>query len=154
MELERLLELRARIWVLRVREPRIEEISFESASRFGIEPEHLVADDYGACQDFADRCRHDERLPEVIRVPSAALPGTNNLVIFGPRVLAPYDSIPIDQIDVPGSVVAEGAHPLHSLIGRVRHVGEPHPVLEAWKKGASWEFTEPPTDLLSASHYH
>lgn len=149
--MERLLELRARIWVLRVKEPRVQEVNFDTATEFGLEPADLVADDYGACQNFADRCRREANLPEAIRVPSAALPGTNNLVIFGPRVLAPYDVIPIEQIDVPGSVVAEGAHPLHTLVEQVRFLGEKHPALEAWKSGAEWTFSEPSTEVLNTS---
>jgi hypothetical protein len=91
-------------------------------------------------------------MPEAIRVPSAALPGTDNLVIFGPRVLAPYNSKAIDQVDVPGSVVAEGSHPLHTLIDRVCYVGESHAQLEAWTKGEAWEFSDPSYELM-ASHY-
>ena len=149
--MERLLELRARIWVLRVKEPRVHEVNFDTATEFGLEPADLVADDYGACQNFADRCRREANLPEAIRVPSAALPGTNNLVIFGPRVLAPYDVIPIEQIDVPGSVVAEGAHPLHTLVEQVRFLGEEHPALEAWSSGNEWTFSEPSTEVLNTS---
>lgn len=149
MELERLIELRARVWVLRVEEPRVEEVSFTTATKFGLEPADLVADDHGACQDFADRCRQEADLPEAIRVPSAALPGTDNLVIFGPRVLAPYDVVPIEQIDVPGSVVADGAHPLHTLVDQVRYVGQQHPVLQAWSSGSEWSFSEPSTEVLN-----
>lgn len=149
MDLERLLELRARVWVLRLQEPRVASITFDNATNFGLEPADLVADDYGACQMFGDRCRQEDDMPKVFRVPSAALPGTDNLVLFAPRVLAPYDSIPIDQIDVPGSIVAEGAHPLHTLIDRVRYVGELHQYLESWKRGAEWSFEEPGRAMLA-----
>lgn len=149
VDLERLLELRARVWVMRVREPRVVAVDFDNADDFDLEPADLVADDYGACQAFADRCRQNPNLPEVIRVPNAALPGTDNLVIFGPRVLSPYQAIHVDQIDVPGGLVADGARPLHTLLEKVRYVGEPHAFLEAWKQGAPFTFEEPDTPILS-----
>jgi hypothetical protein len=148
VSLDRLRELRARIWVVRVREPRVTTITFDNALDFGLEAKDLVADDHGACQVFAERCRSEAQMPEVIRVPNAALPGTENLVIFGPRTLAPYLSVPIDQVDVPGSLVAEGAHPLHSLLDHVRYLGEPHPALEAWKRGTAYDLEEPSTALI------
>ena len=151
MDLERLLELRARIWVLRVQEPHVTVINFDNATDSGLEPGDLVADDYGACQAFAERCRSEDHGPTAIKVPSAALPGTHNLVIFGARALSPYDSIPIDQIDVPGSVVAEGSRSLHTLVDRVRYIGRPHPQLESWKRGVEWEFEEPSREMLNTS---
>lgn len=151
VDLERLLELRARIWVLQVKEPRVEAVSFDTAVEFGLEPGDLVADDYGSCQMFADRCRNETDMPRAIRVPSAALPGTENVVIFGSRVIAPYDSMHIDQIDVPGSIVAEGAHPLHTLLARTRYIGDAHPHLEAWKQGLEWTYEEPGKELLSTT---
>lgn len=148
MDVERLVELRARVWVLRVHLSDLTPISFSNASEFGLEPGDLVADDYGACQEFADRCRMNDSLPRAIRVPSAALPGTENLVIFGSRVIAPYHLDPVEEIDIPAGVVADGAHPLHTLINRIRYVGDPHPQFEAWKEGADWSFEEPGRELL------
>lgn len=152
VDLERLLELRARIWVLRVRLEHVTSITFGNAPDFGLEPGDLVADDYGACQEFAERCRTDDDLPRTIRVPSAALPGTENLVIFGSRVLSPYHVDPVEEIDIPAGIVADGAHPLHTLINRTRYVGDPHPQLEAWREGVDWLFDEPGRELVT-SHY-
>jgi hypothetical protein len=46
-DLDRVLELKARVWVMRVTEPRVEELNFDTATRYGLEPADLIADDYG-----------------------------------------------------------------------------------------------------------
>ena len=135
-------ELRMRTWALRVDVEGFVEIGFPEARDFGIDPDALVADDYGACQELADRQRATGVRGMI--VPSAALPGTRNLVLFGERVAAGYLDTPIDaSLDVPSSMTADrGAAPmsLHPLIRR-RGVG--HPELEAWQAGRTFEFHEP-----------
>jgi hypothetical protein len=140
-------ELRARLWVLRLLLPHLPTVTFDSAHEYGIDPGALVADDYGACQDLADRCRGDPDLPMVIRVPSAALPGTANVVIFAPRVAAPYLAIPVSDVDVPASVGAEKAQALHTLPALVRYRGQPHAEFDAWRRGQPFTFEEPPTPM-------
>jgi RES domain len=146
--IEELLELRGRVWVLRVNEAEIFDLNFGSAAQLDIAPQHLVGDEHGPCQELADRCRADPSLPKVLLVPSAALPGTRNLVIFGTRIMAPYLYEPIDLVDVPTSITAEDGRPLHSLIDLVRYQGQPHPELRAWEKREPFQFDEPLTSLL------
>ena len=76
-------------------------------------------------------------------VPSAALPGTRNVIIFGPRVAAPYLAEPVSSLDIPASITADGGRPLLSLLSMVRFVGDPHAALEARRQGKSFQFTEP-----------
>jgi hypothetical protein len=116
------------------------DISFDTADLYEIAPAELVSDDRTACHELADRLRRDTA---GAIVPSAALPGTNNVVLFGPRVAAPYLTQPVSSLDIPASITAEGGRPLSSLLSTVRFVGEPHAALEAWKQGVSFRFQEP-----------
>lgn len=129
-----------RTWALEVPTDDLPEITFDTAEFFGINAEQLVGDDRSACQALALRLR--TQIPGAI-VPSAALPGTRNAIIFGPRVAAPYLTQPVSTLDIPASITAEGGRPLLSLISMVRFVGEPHAGLEAWRDGTGFEFSEP-----------
>lgn len=129
-----------RTWALEVPIDDLTEITFDSAEFFGITAEQLVGDDRGACQELARRLRM--QIPGAI-VPSAALPGTRNVIIFGPRVAAPYLVEPVSRLDIPASITADGGRPLLSLLSMVRFVGHPHAALDAWSEGERFEFTEP-----------
>ena len=132
--------VQTRTWALDVPLAGLREITFDTAGRFGIAAEELVADDHGACRQLAARLR--SRTQGLV-VPSAALPGTRNVVLFGPRVAAPYLTEPVSAIDVPAGITAEQGRPLTSLLDVVRFVGDPHPTLEAWRQGTSVGFVEP-----------
>jgi RES domain-containing protein len=142
---ERLLELRLRLWVASF-DVQIETIGFDNASDHGLEPEDLISDDYSACHAFGSACLAGNG-PQAIDVPSAALPGTRNLVLFGPLVASPFNVQPVDDVDAPTTVAAEGAHPLEGLLTHVRHVGGPHPEFHAWSADQAHQFVEPPTPL-------
>jgi hypothetical protein len=137
---ERIRAVRTRTWALDVPLDDLAEITFDSASRFEIAADGLVADDRVACQELAARLRG--RVPGIV-VPSAALPGTRNVVLFGPRVAAPYLTTPVSAIDVPASITAEDARPLTSLLDVVRFVGDRHRALDAWHRGTPFTFAEP-----------
>lgn len=131
-----------RTWVSRHVSENLVHIDFDSASSFGITPENLVSDDYGACQWLATQLRDGE--VEAIRVPSAALPGTDNLILFGPRVVSPYLLEPIDPaIDVATGHAAEWSIPPEELLALVRWHGERHAALDAWRRGVPFEFRDP-----------
>jgi RES domain-containing protein len=141
---EQVRALRMRTWALDVPVDDLQKISFDTAENFGISAEELVGDDRRACQRLAARLR--EQLPGLI-VPSAALPGTRNLVVFGPRVAAPYPSEPASRLDIPAGVTAEAGRPLVSLLDIVRFTGDPHPALDAWQRGTTFTFVEPDWSL-------
>jgi hypothetical protein len=128
---------------LRLRDEDVFDLSYETADEMELEPQQLIADDYGPCQEFADRCRSDSRMPQMLRVPSAALPGTKNLVVFGPRVAAPYLVDPLGPVDVPLSMVSDGAVPPAAIFPLVRFLGAPHAEYEAWARGDPFDFAEP-----------
>jgi hypothetical protein len=139
-------EIRRPVWALRLPDAPVQTIGFEEAGEWGIDPYALVCppDAYGECQDLADvfQAQHDT---SVLRVPSAALPGTWNLIVFGERVLAPYTPEPLDPLlDVPGAPAAVDARALDELIALVRPLDQfAHDAYDAWSAGDSYEFAEP-----------
>lgn len=132
--------VRTRTWALDVPLDDLPEISFDNADQFGIAAGELVADDQSACRQLAASLR--TTTPAIV-VPSAALPGTRNVVLFGPRVAAPYLVEPVSVLDIPASITAEGGRPLVSLLDIVRLVGDPHEALDAWREGRDFTFAEP-----------
>jgi RES domain-containing protein len=122
---ERARSLDLRTWALQVPEDGLVEIEFA---------EQWVADDWAACQDLGDVLRGSSAVGAV--VPSAALPGTWNVVLFGPRSALPYMMRPERQVDVPASITGDHGCGLETLVELVRFSGEPHP-------GGSYVFSEP-----------
>jgi RES domain-containing protein len=141
---ERLRGVRARIWALRVHADEFFDLGFDNADELGLDPPDLVTDRHDACRDFADRWRGDPARPPLLIVPSAALPGTRNLVIFGSRVAASYAAEPVDEGDIPASVVADDGRAISTLLPLVRFWGDPHAELQAWRAGLPFAFREPP----------
>ena len=140
--LELLSEFRHRIWVHRVDLSDAVTVGFGSAPKFGLKEYDLVSDDYTACQDLADDMRAQG--VEVIVVPSAALPGTQNIVILGERVASPYLSDPIDVVDIPSSLVADDASIPEVIAGIVRRYGSRHHAgLDAFRRGDTLSLVEP-----------
>lgn len=101
----------------------------------------LVGDDYEPSQRLAQ----DHRAAGVrgVIVPSAALPGTENIVLFGDRVAISYADDPIEEWEIPASMTASAGSPPASLIPLVRRFGQPHPALSAWRRGEDFRFVEP-----------
>jgi RES domain-containing protein len=137
---EQVRAISTRTWALEVPIDDLPEITFASAERFGITAEQLVGDDYVPCQELAVRIRAEV---EGLIVPSAALPGTRNVVLFGPRVAAPYLTQAVSVLDVPASITADGARPPISLRSVVRFAGDMHAALDAWRNGIDFRFAEP-----------
>ncbi len=138
---EQVRQVRERTWALRLEQQGLAEIGFANAREFGLEPAELVADDPAACRQRAAELR-SAGVPGII-VPSAALPGTRNLVLFGARVGSPYLLEPLGAVDIPASITADAGRPPISLLDLVRFHGNPHPALDAWEGGVEFPFTEP-----------
>lgn len=85
----------------------------------------------------------DPDFPRIWRYPSSALPGTNNLVVFGPLWMAAYQALPASPEGVPGSLIARAARPPRELDGVMRHQGEPHPGLLAHLEGRIFTLNQP-----------
>jgi hypothetical protein len=138
---DQLALVRHRTWALRVDLDGLPRIGFDEAGAYGLRPGDLVSDDLRACHRLADRLRADG-VPGAI-VPSAALPGTDNVVLFGERAAAPYLVEPLSAVDVPASLTADGGRPPLGLLDGVRRRGAAHAALEAWRAGEPFRFAEP-----------
>ncbi len=138
---DELHELGVRTWALRVDLEGLIDVRYEQAEQLGINPGALVSDDHVACQDFADR----QRATGVrgLIVPSAALPGTRNVVLFGEHVHVGYLEEPIEAFEIPASMTGDPAHSPASLLPCVRLVGQPHPEFAQWARGQLHAFDEP-----------
>lgn len=140
-------EVRVAVWAVRVItdvEPL--RIDFEAADRGGlphpIAPEELVGDDLGPCRELARDHRLDPGKPKLLRVPSAALPGTDNLVLLGARRGIEYLREPRRRTQLPyASTAVDGRSP-RALFEHVRRPGRPHAGLEAWRRGEPFALPE------------
>ena len=126
-------ELYLRPWAAQLElPPSTIDVSFDSASDHGIDADALVDEDHRRCQEWAAGLD----VPAML-VPSAALPGTTNVVVFGPRVRMRYGEVPVDaELDVPCDPLADLANVVEDLLSSVRWRGLPHAGYEAWRSGA------------------
>ncbi len=116
-------EVRPPLWTARValEERDVIELTFDVAADFGLTAEDLVTDDRTACQAFAVGLRVDPSGPKAIIAPSAALPGTRNLVLLGERVISPLLLEPIDPaVDTPASIAAVRGPAPTDLLGLIQ----------------------------------
>ena len=139
---EELSERRLWAWAAKFDLADAVEIGFANASDFGLDPEDLVSDDHNRCRDLAAQLREDPSAPSTIIVPNAALPGTQNVVVFGERVQIPYNWTPKGYVDVPASAISKRGQPPNGLQDMVRYRGESHIELEEWLAGRLYEFPD------------
>jgi hypothetical protein len=147
---ERAVLMRYPLWALRVQLAEAPlELTFDNAGQFGLSAEDLVADDHGPCRALARRFREDG--PKAFLAPSAALPGTTNLVILAPRVLASWNQVPLDELDWPGSLTSQDGRCPEGLweLVHYRETGTIHAALEAWQDGEELIFDEPEVSTAS-----
>jgi hypothetical protein len=112
------------LWELRVNEGFVVDYStFRKAEEAGFPPEALVDDNHERCQQEARRL-HSLGAGGVLS-PSAALPGSINLTLFGPRVEVRWDAMTGLASAIPAQRLAEG-HPPAGLVNRVRYFGVAH----------------------------
>lgn len=112
------------LWELQVNEGFVVDYStFQKAEDAGFPPGALVDDDHERCQ------REAQRLLSLgaggVLSPSAALPGSINLTLFGPRVEVKWDAKTGVASAIPAQRLAAG-HPPADLVDRVRYFGAEH----------------------------
>jgi RES domain-containing protein len=144
------LQLRLPLWSIKVElaDPPT-EIAFADAHAYGLSADDLVSDDQRACRALARQFRGDPNEPRALLVPSAALPGTQNLVLLDPYVAISFLADPVAPEDLPICMAAEDARCPDGLWDLVHHHGSSrmHTELEAWYDNDSFEFIEPPVAL-------
>lgn len=132
------VEQRRSLWQVHVRLDDIADLStFDHWEGCGLDPAHAISDDHSPCQAIADWLTGNSY--SGLLAPSAALPGSANLTIFGER----YEHITLDDpgglrardsdVWLPVALAAAGAHPPHDLVTRARYVGQPHGGFDDWQ---------------------
>jgi RES domain-containing protein len=140
---DQLAVLALRIWALRIDLPDdLPELTYRNCGEVaGLTPEQLVGDDYASTQLAAEALRESGANGFIF--PSAALPGTRNVVLFGERVAIGYQDDSLDDWEVPASMTTSRGAPPVSLHRLVRRIGHPHAELEAAQRGEPFRFDEP-----------
>jgi hypothetical protein len=149
---EQAVLMRYPLWALRLRfDDAPLELTFDNACDFGLTAQDLVADDHTPCRALAQRFRDSG--PNAFVAPSAALPGTRNLVVLEPHVLVPWNQIPIDEIDWPGSLASQDGRCPEGLWDLVHYRGTrtKHAGFEAWEDGDDFMFEEPQVSTSSCA---
>jgi len=119
------------MWAVAVDQAMIIDYStFERAKAAGFDPEALVDEHYGRCQQEGARLR--QLGVSGVLAPSAALPGAINLSLFGPRIASTWKRPPLLASSLPATVITKGAPP-PGLLAHVRQIGAPHRDLVAYK---------------------
>jgi RES domain-containing protein len=121
---------RSTLWQLQIESELIVDYrTFALAEAAGFDPEALVSDDRERCQAEAQWLRsHGAR---GILSPSAALPGSTNLTLFGPRVCVPWGAAPELASSIPAQPLTTGNAPA-GLTERVHYYGQRELLLEEY----------------------
>ena len=77
-------------------------------------------------------------------VPSAALPGTYNLIMFGVRLLHRYLWEPVMPEEVPTGHLSDGARPPSEVAEHVRWFGTTHTAAGQWKATGAYDLFDDP----------
>jgi RES domain-containing protein len=133
------------IWAVVADLDRVTQITFDDCPTHGITPDDLVGDDYRPTQALADELRASGVAGLI--VPSAALPGANNLVLFGVRVIHPYLAVPFNTVECPTGHLSDGARTPAEVASLVRWFGAPHPALESWRTTGAYDLLDGPLAL-------
>lgn len=130
------------LWTATVDIDEVTRIDFDDCAKYGITVDELVGDDYQPTQALAATVLASGATAMV--APSAALPGTHNLMLFGVRFLHPYLWRPLTDDDIPTGHLSDGARPPAEVAAHVRWMGSAHTAAEQWKAtGACDPFDDP-----------
>lgn len=133
-----------RIWAARVQaDPLVLDMGNAVSEGFR-HPSALVSDDHAACQNWVRQRLDAGTLPPALLVPSAALPGTENLILFGGFVDVAYVRQTWEpSYQIRAGMVTDGGKAPSSLAGLVHRFGSTstHPL----QTRGSFSFREPVT---------
>ncbi|SOX55773.1 RES domain-containing protein [Mycobacterium ahvazicum] len=118
-------------------------VDFDDCATYGLTPDELVGDDYAPTQALAAAVRRNGA--DAMIVPSAALPGTHNLILFDVRLLIPFLGLPVAPEDIPTGHLTDGARPAAEVAAHVRWRGTPHSAADQWNATGRYDlFDDPP----------
>lgn len=136
--------IRRNLFVCSVRLRRVLHVDIAGAAAVGIEPEDLVGDDYGVTRAWLDGVLRSTPRLQALVVPSAALPGTENLVVVGARRPSPYPGPARRAVDLPVAAMGLQARAIERLPAQVHRFGvTPHPAVAAFRAGRPYGFRQP-----------
>jgi hypothetical protein len=130
------------LWTALVDVDDVTRVDFDNCDRYGLTPDELVGDDHTSTQRLADLVRDDGA--KAMIVPSAALPGTHNLILFGVRILNSFLSEPLMPEEIPTGHITDKARPAAEVVPHVRWIGTPHKALEQWKSTGKFDLFDDP----------
>jgi hypothetical protein len=130
------------LWTAIVDIDNVKRVDFEDCHAYGLTPDQLVGDNYGPTQRLADDIRADGAVAMI--VPSAALPGTHTLILFGVRLLYPFLWEPIDPEQIRTGHLTDGARPPVEVRDHVRWIGAAHKAVEQWKATTRYDVFDDP----------
>lgn len=134
--------VRLNLWAARIETEGLSTVDFDDCATHNITPDELVGDDYAPTQELADTLR-DYGATGIV-FPSAALPGTYNVALFGPRMLHPYLWEPVVPEEVPTGHVSDGATAPAEVAPIVRWFGAAHTALAEWKATGTYTLLDDP----------
>lgn len=131
------------LWTAVIDIDEVTRIDFHDCGAYGRTPDELVGDDYTATQMLGDALRASGT--KAVIVPSAALPGTHNLILFGVRLLQSFLWEPLIPEEVQTGHISDGARAPAEVASHVRWFGTPHTALEQWQTVGQYDlFDDPP----------
>lgn len=130
------------LWTAVIDIDAVATVDLEDCRTYGLTVDELVGEDYAPTQALADAVRGGRA--DAMVVPSAALPGTHNLILFGVRVLHPFLWEPVVAEEVPTGHLSDAACSAAEVAGEVRWRGTPHTAAEQWKKTGSYDLFDDP----------
>jgi RES domain len=130
------------LWTAVIDIDDVARVDFADCERYGCTADGLVGEDYTPTQALADALRTSGAT--AMMVPSAALPGTHNLIVFGVRLLHPYLWEPVTPDEVPTGHLSHGARAPAEVAGRVRWFGATHTAAEQWKASGTYDLFDDP----------
>jgi hypothetical protein len=130
------------LWAAVIDIDDVTRVDFADCERYGHTADELVGDDYTATQALGDDVRASGATAMV--VPSAALPGTHNLVVFGVRLLYPFLWEPLMPEEIPTGHLSDGARAAAEVVSHVRWFGTVHTAAEQYKATGAYDLFDDP----------
>lgn len=130
------------LWTAALDVAAVATVDFDDCRTYGLSVDELVGDDYAGTQALAEAVRGGGA--DAMIVPSAALPGTHNLIVFGVRVLQPFLWEPVIPEEVRTGHLTDGARPAAEIANHVRWRGTAHIAADQWTSTGSYDLFDDP----------